>query len=847
MRAHLRNLYARYERVHLRLSGRGQRITDEAGALVGYVDVVELAGGCLRVSGWVRARKVTLRLAGLRAETAPTLRREDVAAVHGGSATVGFQLTLPGDRAMIAASAAPGLVFEAEAGAPPIGPVSLPVPVPLSARLAVRAGFLRDGLRAAPSALRWLRTGDPVWRGRIKARLRLIEQPVSGLLSPDLFAPATAQPVASRRITIVLPVHNAFELLQECLDRLARHTDLPYRLIVIEDGSTDPRIRPFLRGWAAGRAEVELVENAENRGFIGSVNRGLALAMAATGSDEGPVVLLNSDALVPQGWASRLVRPLLDRPEIASATPMSNDAEILSVPVLCRRAVLAPGQGDAIDAVARRLSPDAVLPELPTGVGFCMAMARDWLARVGQLDTAFGRGYGEEVDWCRRIAALGGVHVALPGLFVEHRGGKSFGHEEKRALVARAGRIISDRYPDFDASVQRFIAADPLRTARLALGLAWAGSLDPQRAMPVYLAHSMGGGADLYLEERIAADLAQGRPSVVLRVGGARRWRIELVTPMGRSHGECDDAGLVRELLSCLPRRQLVYSCGVGDPDPVAIPGLLLSLLGPGDTAQMLFHDYFPLSPAYTLLGSDGIYRGPVRAPDADPAHIGRRPDGRAVPLAVWQAEWKALAARSEIVAFSANSAWHVATVWPDLRPRIVIRPHGLRQPVPALLPVPGRPVVIGALGNIGLQKGAGVLRDLAGLLAGRAGGPGLVLVGNIDPAYALPRTAPVHGDYSLTDMPALTERYGITHWLIPSIWPETYCYTLHEALATRLPVLAFDIGAQGDAVRAATNGIAVPFGDGRDLATRILSAIAAPAMAADTTPALAPDLRRRA
>lgn len=167
-----------------------------------------------------------------------------------------------------------------------------------------------------------------------------------------------------------------------------------------------------------------------------------------------------------------------------------------------------------------------------------------------------------------------------------------------------------------------------------------------------------------------------------------------------------------------------------------------------------------------------------------------------------------------------------MAAVWPDLEDRITIRPHRLRQSVPALLQVRGRPIVIGALGNIGLQKGAGVLRDLAKLLAKREDRLGLVLIGNIDPAFTLPKSIPVHGDYSLANLPALTERYGITHWLIPSIWPETYCYTLHEALETRLPVLAFDIGAQGDAVCAAANGIPVPFGDGRDLAARLLSTI---------------------
>ena len=826
MRAQIRNLYSRYERVHLCLTGRARAVTDAAGARVGHLDIIALGGGRLRVAGWVRAKRVTLRLAGLQADAVPRMSPADVVTAHGGLPSVGFDLTIPADRALVAAAAPPDLAFEVEEGAPPISPISLRLRrFGLLQRVSLRARFLRDGLRALPCVVQWRRTHHPVWRGRIKARLGLDDAPPSGLLVSDLFAPA-GPPMPPQRVTVILPVHNAFDLLQDCIARVEAHTDLPCRLIVVEDCSTDARVRPFLRDWAALHDWVELVENEENLGFIGSVNRGLALAMRHGGPDEGPVVLLNSDALVPAGWASRLVRPIQQCADIASATPMSNDAEIMSVPVICQRTVLDAGQGDAIDAVARRLSPDAPTPVVPTGVGFCMAMARPWLARVGQLDTAFGRGYGEEVDWCQRIARLGGTHVALPGLFVEHRGGESFGQDEKRAQVARAGAIIARRYPGFDGAVQDFIGADPLRTARLALGLAWAGSLHPGRAVPVYLAHSMGGGADLYLEERITADLEGGLPSVVLRIGGSRRWRIELVTPDGRSHGETDDLTLMRDMLACLPRRQIVYSCGVGDPDPVELPGVLASLLGPNDCAQMLFHDYLPLSPSYTLLGRDGIYRGPVRAPDPDPAHMMRRPDGSTVALGQWQQAWKTFAARAEIVTFSADSARNVASVWPDLADRIVTRPHALRRPVPALLPVPGRQVVIGVLGNIGLQKGAGVMRDLAALLAGREGGPGLVLVGNIDPAFALPGTVPVHGDYNLADLPALTKRYGITHWLIPSIWPETFGYTLHEALATRLPVLAFDIGAQGDAVAAAPNGIAIPYGDGRDLALRVLTAV---------------------
>lgn len=844
-------LYARYESAHLTLSVKGRPILDQIGERVGHVDSMRLHGGRLQVVGWVLAQKVRLVLAGAETEITPMLRRPDVATALGLPEAVGFDLALPARLQDLRASEAPALVLNAEPGRPGIDPVILPVPFPSQARWCVGTAFLRDLTMALPWVVGWFLTKDPVYRARIKTRLRLNMQLSAGPLSARLLpaptetgppgaAPAEGIPTSTALaatgpgITIVLPVYNGFELLDECLSRVETNTDLPWRLILIEDGSSDTRVLPFLRDWVQARdpAQVKLLENPENMGFIRSVNRGFALAMSAAGPEvgggEGPIVLLNSDAFVPRLWASRLIRPLLSGEDVASVTPMSNDAEIFSVPAICTRTQLLPGQGDIIDATARRFAPDALLTEAPTGVGYCMAMSRDWLARVPEFDTSFGRGYGEEVDWCNKVARLGAVHLGLPGLFVEHRGGESFGSAEKLALVARNNEIVARRYPGYDQSVQDFISADPLRTARLALGLAWAGSLDPDRAVPVYLAHALGGGADHYLEHRLHADLEAGRPTVVLRVGGPRRWQLELICREGRTHGQSDDSELIRRLLAILPRRRVVYSCGVGDPDPIEIPQMLLSLLQPGDDAEMMFHDYFPLSPAYTLLDSDGHYRGPVTLPRADAAHHTRRPDGTLVPLEAWQAAWEQLAQRAELVTFSQDSAEQVAAVWPHLSENITQRPHRLRHSVPRLPdPAPDSPVVVGVLGNIGLQKGAAVVQGLAGRLDQRNAGARLVLIGNIDPAFSLPGSARVHGSYAVDDLPQLVARYGITHWLIPSIWPETFCYTVHECLATGLPTLAFGIGAHGDAVRTAANGIVMPFDLESDLSQTVLISLA--------------------
>ncbi len=829
----LARLHARYEATHLDLSAPGQPILDGTGAQAGHVDVVRFRAGRLRVAGWVQAERVRLVHGGCEDSGYPHLRRPDVATRLGLPETLGFELSVPARVDDLRREAPPGLTLTEEPGHPPLAPLSLPLPLSRQARGLCALRFLRDITLGLPAAVGWFVTRDPVYRAQFKDRLRLALPLSSGPLESRLFDDgATAATPSTRRITIVLPVYNAFELLQRCLRRVVANTDVSWRLILIEDASPDERVRPFLREWTEGRANVELLENPENRGFIHSVNRGLARALEYCGPDEGPVVLLNSDALVPPDWASRLVRPFERHRAVASVTPMSNDAEIFSAPVICARTMLKPDQGDAIDRVARDFAPEALLSVAPTGVGFCMALGRSWLTRVPQLDTAFGRGYGEEVDWCRKTARLGGRHLGLPGLFVEHRGGESFGSAEKRALVARNNAIVAERYPDYDRSVQDFIAADPMRTARLALGLAWAGSLDPERAVPVYLAHDLGGGAEHYLEQRIEADTEAGHPSVILRVGGSRRWQIELVTPAGRCHGRTDDTEFAVRLLKILPRRRVIYSCGVGDRDPVELPEVLLALTLPDEGAELLFHDFYPLAPAYTLLDREGRYHGPPLPPREDSGFTARRPDGTRVGLADWQDAWKAFAARAELVVFSRDSARIVAAVWPDLAPRLSLRPHRLRHTPPPLWPAPSGGPVLGVLGNIGLQKGAGVVQDLGRRLA-RPGTPRMVLIGNIDPAYDLPPRVEVHGSYRVQDLSRIARQHGVTHWLIPSIWPETFCYTVHEALATGLPVMAFGLGAQGDAVARAKNGVVLPFHPGTDLAAQVLDALPCHAMEA--------------
>lgn len=795
-----------------------------SGAPAGALTKLHLHRGRVQIAGWTFASAITISHGDARVVRQPRADTSGLTDRHDGPANARFSASFPPDDAPF--------VFElTRDGKAPLRIDHKPPVAKATARARRRLElrFWADLLPRLPMIALGLLRRDGDLPRRVKLAFRLTGGEAASALAPGFLASAPVEPpvpiVDPPQIRVIMPVFNAFEHLREALARVVAHTDDPWRLILVEDHSTDPRVRPWLRAWSKTQAarspgRVTLLENDRNLGFVQSVNR----ALAHIDDGDGPVVLLNSDAMVPPGWARRLTAPL-DDPAVASVTPMSNDAEIFSVPIVAKRTDLAAGQGDAIDAaLLARISDQAPRVVVPTGVGFCMALSARWLRRVGGFDPAFGRGYGEEVDWCRRALAIGGQHVAVPGLFVEHRGGASFG-AEKEPLLRRNSALLSRRHPGFDRAVQDFIRDDPLATARIVAALAWAESLPWLEEIPVFIAHSMGGGAERYLAQR----LERLPVSVVLRFGGAHRCGVELTTPAGRMVGYSDDLGVIEHLLAPVSKRRIIYSSAMGDYDLSILPGFLARLASAAPL-DILFHDYLPISPSINLLDQDGIYRG-VPAPDrADRAHAYRRPDGALVRLADWQRGWgSVLDVADRVVVFSRASAELVGAAYPQVRARLDVVGHAPLDEVPRLAVAQSARMVVGVLGAIGPQKGAAVVSALSDLLEAEPG-IGLAVIGRLAPGFPLAPEVPVHGTYEIADLPALVARYRITHWLIPSVWPETFSYTVHECLATGLPTLAFGLGGQGDAVRNAENGVVLGWdgtrNDPRSLAARVFEVL---------------------
>ena len=259
--------------------------------------------------------------------------------------------------------------------------------------------------------------------------------------------------------TVIVPVFNALEALDACLASLNRTLPADARVHVADDASTDPRIARLLEDWKQRTPlDARIVVRERNLGFVGNVNH----AFAETA--DADVVLFNSDAVATRGWLQRIAACAASDERIATITPWSNNAEICSFPAMCEDNP-APDDPDGVARACASTGPPEY-PELPTGVGFCMYVRRAALHQVGDFDaTTFGRGYGEENDFCLRVAGIGWRNVLCDDAYVVHAGNASFGPLGEKPGGEAMRRLLT-RWPDYQERVAGFILADPLRPLR---------------------------------------------------------------------------------------------------------------------------------------------------------------------------------------------------------------------------------------------------------------------------------------------------------------------------------------------------------------------------------------------
>jgi GT2 family glycosyltransferase len=267
-------------------------------------------------------------------------------------------------------------------------------------------------------------------------------------------------------IDVIIPVYKGLAQTRRCVESvLANRQLVPFATVIVDDASPEPQIGAYL-DQLAREGRIELVRNETNEGFVRSANRGMRLHA------DRDVVLLNSDTEVANDWLDRLSASAYANERIATATPFSNNATICSYPYEGWTGAM-PGTlslGELDRMFAQTNARESV--DIPTAVGFCMFVRRQCLDAIGLFDAErFGRGYGEENDFCMRAGKAGWRHVLAADVFVFHEGGVSFS-DERFTLVRENARVLVEAHPEYNRVVHEFILADPARKFRDAVDAA---------------------------------------------------------------------------------------------------------------------------------------------------------------------------------------------------------------------------------------------------------------------------------------------------------------------------------------------------------------------------------------
>jgi O-antigen biosynthesis protein len=636
--------------------------------------------------------------------------------------------------------------------------------------------------------------------------LKLWELPVAPS-KEDWGRVGAAKNVPDAVVDVIVPVYDGFdETLAAIHAVLANAQAAPFELVVVNDCSPSKALSDALRELDA-RGLFTYMENLQNLGFVRTVNRALAL------HPDRDVILLNADAIVHGDWIDRLLAHAKRDSKIATITPFSNNATICSYPQPDRDNYLALEVSAAELDDCARASNKGRATEIPTGVGFCFYMRRAILRQLGVLDEAsFARGYGEENDYCMRALKAGFKNLFAHDIFVYHAGEISFA-DAATAGKAAGQLALRRKHPDFGIRLGLYQKADPASEARARLDLHRLAKHAGEKSA-LFITQAHGGGLATHVKDITRRLTGEGYTVVVMKVGGAERGSSGVAiecegspffASLNRLSIDHNRETIARFIEWLQPKILHVHSF-VGLEWQATLK--LMEIVRSSSIAYYYtMHDYTPLCHRSHLVTAEGQYCG---APS------------REACLACLQSDWESqqfveptererayetfLVGAKRVFAPSRDAASRLKQRFPGVAP--VLRPHP--EPLPfsgklASMPAIPRPLHVAALGAIGPHKGSRVLHALAIDAIARRLPIVFTVIGYSDIPTELEKvgvlqTGPYEDDSVAIEMLAEIQPHIVFY---PSIWPETYCFTLSVALAAAVPAVVFDIGAPAERLRS--------------------------------------------
>ena len=239
-------------------------------------------------------------------------------------------------------------------------------------------------------------------------------------------------------LTVVLVFYNQAQLSLLCLRSLLEFADVSFRLIIVDNNSSDetPKLLEHIEN-------AHIIRNQENFGFVRAVNQ------AAEQVKTEYLLLLNNDAVIEEATLSTAINTLKSDSSIgavgAKIKLLDGSLQEAGSIIWNDGACLGYGRGQ-----------DPMQPEFmfQRDVDYCsgafLLFRCDEFHKLGAFDEAFTPAYYEESDFCIRLQKQGKRIIYNPRVNITHyEFASSGGMEGASKLQLKHQQILCDKHPEY--------------------------------------------------------------------------------------------------------------------------------------------------------------------------------------------------------------------------------------------------------------------------------------------------------------------------------------------------------------------------------------------------------------
>jgi glycosyltransferase involved in cell wall biosynthesis len=202
-------------------------------------------------------------------------------------------------------------------------------------------------------------------------------------------------------VSVVVPTRGRAAYLEVTLDTLLdQRTDVPYEIVVVDDGAPDDTAAVV-----RARPSVRYVTHGERRSLNAARNTGLQESQAEL------IAFVDDDVLVPPGWLDALVDGARRHPE----------AEAFGGPIRARFEGRTPRGCGREEPPITTLDLGTEDCEATQAWGANFAVHRTAVERIGPFDERIVRPHGDEEEWLERLREAEGKIVYLSDAGLDHR------------------------------------------------------------------------------------------------------------------------------------------------------------------------------------------------------------------------------------------------------------------------------------------------------------------------------------------------------------------------------------------------------------------------------------------